>query len=145
MVNSIYRWLITLTLGANSTQLCPICCVPQEHLDAIDLDFQHCNTLICRETYEMALLARREAEANCICKVYGRCKVKVCLGSHGLLYKAFLTKQGRTSSGTFFIHNLAMRFHMINFTCLIQVYGVHTHGSSYVPHTLASKGRGKPC
>src|SRR5258708_38407866 len=39
VMNPICRWLIMLTRGPNSTQPCPICCVPEEYLDAIDLSF----------------------------------------------------------------------------------------------------------
>src|SRR5260370_21032501 len=92
IMNLIYRYLIMLTMGPNSAQQCMICCIPETHLDAIDVTFSCHNTLICRETYEMALLAPTEAEANHICKAYSMCKVKVCPGPHGLLYNIFLTE-----------------------------------------------------
>src|SRR5258706_14099476 len=77
VLNPICRWLIMLTRGPNSAQPCPICCVPEEYLDAIDLSFRHRDTVACRDIYEKALLAEMEAEANHICKAYGICKVKV--------------------------------------------------------------------
>jgi len=47
-----------------------------------------------------------EAEADCICKAYGICKVKVCTGPHGLSYITFLTRKEdkRTLSMRFLIH-----------------------------------------
>src|SRR6266446_7412453 len=78
ITNLIYRYLITLTLGPKSLQPCPICLVPAERLDLIDLDFARRHTITCKETYEEALCAQTEAEATRICKAYGICKVKVC-------------------------------------------------------------------
>src|SRR5258708_34169723 len=100
VMNLICRWLIMLTRGPNSTQPCPICCVPEEYLDAIDLSFQHHDTVACRDVYEKALLAEMEAEANHICKV------KVCTGPHGLSYITFLTRKEykRTLSTRFLVH-----------------------------------------
>src|SRR5258705_3524835 len=106
VMNLISRWLIMLTRGPNSAQPCPICCVPEEYLDAIDLSFRCCNTVTCRDVYEKALLAEMEAEANRIYKAYGICKVKVCTGPHGLSYITFLTRKAykRTSSMRFLVH-----------------------------------------
>jgi hypothetical protein len=77
IVNLIYRWLITLTLGQHSAQQCPICLVPEQYLDALGLEFPRRDTVTCKETYEKAVHARTEAEATRICKTYGICKVKV--------------------------------------------------------------------
>ena len=52
-----------LTMGPNSAQQCLICCIPETHLDAIDVTFSHHDMLICRETYEMVLLALMETES----------------------------------------------------------------------------------
>jgi len=65
-------------MGHNSAQPCPICCVPGEHLDAINLDFQHHDTILCREAYEKAMSAQTQAEVTRICKAKGIYKVKVC-------------------------------------------------------------------
>jgi len=67
-----------LTMGPNSTQPCLICCVPGKYLDVIDLDFQHHDTILCREAYEKAMSAQTQAEVTHICKAEGICKVKVC-------------------------------------------------------------------
>ena len=77
-------------MGPYSAQPCPICCVPGKYLDAIDLNFPHCDTILCREAYEMAMSAWTEAEATHICKAQGICNVKVC-HRHGPLYSTFLT------------------------------------------------------
>src|SRR5258708_34481473 len=84
VMNLICRWLITLTRGPNSAQPCPICCVPEEYLDAIDLSFQCHSTVACRDVYEKALLAETEAEAIRICKAYGIGKERECTWPHGL-------------------------------------------------------------